>query len=57
LKTENLTVGKETKQINHEDKVDDENYERRSIYDSTTIASKDEEDSDFDELSIELFFL
>lgn len=34
------------------DQNEDDNYEARSIMDSTTIASRDdEEDSDFDELS------
>ena len=50
------TVGKELKHNFQQVKVDDENYERRSIYDSTTIASKDEDESDFDELSIQLVF-
>lgn len=36
---------------------EEENYEQRSILgDSTTIASKDDEDSDQDELSIDCIF-
>jgi hypothetical protein len=36
--------------LNNEQEEAEEVYEHRSIVDSTTIASKDEEDSDIDEL-------